>query len=279
MKRHFYLIPCLILSQSIFALENPSDITLEYIAELALQIQSTQPEPTESLQDSESSPSPSQEQTDPIPFVLEPLHRTILSAQISSPVKRIYKRMGESFQEGDILVKLDDVIYKANLQKTISALNRAKVALVAKTNLFKGQVASRFDIVDAQAAVSSAESDLSLARNQLDACTILAPYDGKVVAIMIEEHELPQVSQQLLEILDDDSLIAKIHVPTSYLPQLKIGQTLKVNIIETGETFEAKIIRIGSLLDPTSATIKVDAEINNENQLLRPGMTGTTHIL
>jgi membrane fusion protein (multidrug efflux system) len=219
--------------------------------------------------------------------ILAPYRKTILSAQISTPVlssqvsapvKAIYKRMGESFKKGDILMIIDDTVYLANLEKARAVLDRGKTVLNARQSLFKDSIASFVDLKDAEAAVATAEAELALAENQVEASTIVAPYNGKVVTLNIEEYELPQPGQALMEIEEDDLLLAKVLVPSQYLKYLSIGKIIQVHLKETNTTVSAKIIRIGAVIDPSSSTIAIDAEINNEDGHLKSGMIGTTRI-
>lgn len=286
----------------VISVENPSDVKVEenptpvepqhtrkkLETEIQENIKKLQTEIEESKQSIESqiqkSSTPREEV---LRVILAPYTRTILSAQISTPilssqvsapVQKIFKRMGESFQKGDILIKIDDSVYGANLVKSLVTLDRARVLLQARGSLFDDAIASLIDLKDAQAAVASGEADVSLAQNQFDWSTIVAPYNGRVVTLNIEEYELPQPGQALIEIAEEERLLAKILVPSIYLKNIYIGKILHVNIQETGTTVEAKIIRIGAVIDPSSSTIAVDAEIDNRDGSLIPGMIGTTNI-
>lgn len=224
---------------------------------------------------------------DVLHVILAPYRKTILSAQISTPVlssqvsapvTAIYKRMGESFKKGEILMIIDDTVYLANLEKARAVLDRGKTVLSARQSLFKDNIASYVDLKDAEAAVASAAAELALAENQVEASTIIAPYNGKVVNLNIEEFELPQPGQALMEIEEDDLLLAKVLVPSIYINSLQIGKIIDVHVKETNTIIPAKIIRIGAVIDPSSSTIAIDAEINNEEGLLKSGMIGTTNL-
>lgn len=219
--------------------------------------------------------------------ILAPYQKTVLSAQISTPilssqvsapVTNIYFRMGESFKKNDILMRLDETVFKANVEKAKAVLRRAQAILSAKTNLYHDKVASYVELKDAEAATATADAEVVLALNQYDAAIIVAPYDGKVISLNIELYELPQPGQALIEILEDDLLLAKILVPSTFLKDIYIGKMLKINIKETETTVDAKIIRIGAVIDPASSTIAVEAEINNHDGTLKAGMIGTTYI-
>lgn len=206
--------------------------------------------------------------------VIDPRRRTQLAAEVPSPVKKISKRLGENFKKDDILIQLEDTIYQSNLLKTKSALEKAQTELEAKQQLFKDNVASKFELKEAESNVATAKADLSIAEKNLSATIIEAPFDGKVVSLDIEEFELPTTGKNLIEIVDDTVLIAKILVPSTMLPKIKVGTDFTIDVKEMGKTFDAKISRIGSVIDPSSGTIRIEADIDNAEGKLVAGMSG-----
>lgn len=206
--------------------------------------------------------------------VIEPVDRTKLSALVQSPVVKINKKMGESFVKGEVLIQLDDRVVKSNLEKALSALDRAKVEYEAKNQLFNENVASLFELKEAESNVATAHADVVIAQRDFDASSIEAPYDGKVVLLNISEYELPKTGSELIEIVKDDILLAKLLVPSSLLKTIKIGKKFKVNLYGEDQPVIAEIKRIGSVIDPSSDTIKIEAVIDNSQGNLRAGMTG-----
>jgi membrane fusion protein, multidrug efflux system len=206
--------------------------------------------------------------------IIDPKHRTVLSAEIQSPVSIIHKHMGDSFKKGDILIQLNDVVYQSNIKKTEAVLERARVEFEAKNQLFNDNVASLFELKEAEANVAIAESELAIAKRDLESTRIEAPYDGNVVTLGIEEHELPQPGTELIEIVYDKVLLAKLLVPTEMLEQLKIGQSFSIDIPDADKTITATIARISSVIDPSSSTFRVEAEIDNSGHQLWAGMKG-----
>jgi len=220
-------------------------------------------------------------------IILTPLSRTILSSQISTPilssqvsapVTKIYKRMGESFKKGDPLIEVDRTVFSANLKKSKAILLRAYTVLGARQKLYDDSISSLTELRDAQAAVAIAKAELALAQNQYDWALIKAPYDGKVVAVLVEEFELPQPGQALVEVIEDQKIIARALAPAALFQKLSIGKIIHVHIPAIDKTVDAKIIRIGAVIEPSSETIAFDAEIDNSEHLLLPGMTGFTKI-
>lgn len=208
---------------------------------------------------------------------IEPRHRTSLSAEVVSQVVKINRKMGQTFKKGDLLIKLNDIIFLSNLKKAESLLEKAKVELDAKKQLYKDNVASLFELKEGESNVATAQADLSLAKKNLDSTSIFAPYDGKVVSVDIEEYETPQIGKVLIEIVDDNVLIGRFLVPSSFLPKLSKGMPFQIQIKETGEKIPVKITRIGSVIDPSSGTVKIETDIDNADHKLQAGMTGRAH--
>ncbi|MBB63804.1 MAG: hypothetical protein CMO81_01945 [Waddliaceae bacterium] len=217
-------------------------------------------------------------QMDSYRVVLAPKHQTVLSSSVTTRVKETPKKMGENFVEGDLLVRLDDLIFRANVKKAQAVQERAQTELSAKEELFKDNVASFFELKDAMATLAVAEADLAVAQQELEGCSLLAPYTGKIVQLYVDDHEMVQPGQALVEIVDDSLLIARLLIPSLQLPKLKIAKVLNIHIRETGETIQARITQIGSVIDPASSMVKVDAEIDNSKGNLRAGMIGTTRL-
>lgn len=207
--------------------------------------------------------------------IIDPKYSTKLSAEVATPVKKIYKRFGESFSKGDVLIQLDDRVYQSNLKKAQAVLSRARTEYDGKKQLFHDNVASLFELKEAEANVAIAEADLAKAEKDLDSTTIKAPYDGKVVDLKIEEYELPKVGDDLIDVLYDKVLLAKVLIPSTLLPKIHPGDPFRIRVNETDKTITAKIQRIGAVIDPSSSTIQIEGEINNEDEKLKPGMTGS----
>jgi len=232
----------------------------------------------------ETSNSTAPGQTTPIPLdrknvsyrvVLDPRHRTQLTPQVKTAVSKIYKRMGESFKEGDVLIQMEDAIFKANITKAQAIYEKAKTQLEAKKQLYHDNVASIFEIKEGEADLATAQAELVNAQKNLDATKVIAPYNGKVVDVSLEEHELPQNDKSAIEVVDDEVLLAKFLVPSMLVEKIKIGDPVRITVKETGETITAKVARIGSVIDPSSSTLKIEAEVDNKEGKLKTGMSGT----
>lgn len=210
--------------------------------------------------------------------VLEPLRRTALSAEITSTVTTIPKRMGEMFKKNEILMTLDDQVYKSNHLKMLAILERAKAELSAQKRLYANRSASLLELREAEAKLAAAQADLTQATKELKACTLLAPYAGEVQDVHVEEFERVEPGKPLIEIQDSQTLVAKLLVPSRVGLSIKVGQKLKIFIPEVQANYTAVVTHVAPGIDPSSSLIKIDSEIDNTNRSLRSGMIGALEI-
>jgi RND family efflux transporter MFP subunit len=223
-------------------------------------------------------------QTNGFSIVLDPLYRTMLSAEVISPVKRILHRMGDSVQQGDLLIELDDRIFQAAYEKALAVVEKTKTELLAQSELFQDGLASLFEFKEAEANFASAESDFASASHALNCTRIRSPYDGKVVALFVEEDELPanniqrNENREMIVLLYDRVLMGKMLIPSKLLPKVHLDDEISIQVRETGETITAIIRHISPVIDPTSATLKIEAEVSNHQGKLLAGMTGLAYL-
>ena len=182
--------------------------------------------------------------------------------------------MGQAFKKGDVLMRLDDTVYRDNERKAAAKLAEAAAKKRAAEVLFKDNVASISELKEAQAKDAEARSDLTMAQRELDDCTLIAPYHGKVQDVFVELFERVEPGKKLMAILDDSVLLARFLAPSNQLPNVKQGMDINVHVQETGQVYKGVIRKIAPGIDPASSLFKVEAQIDNKKGELHPGMIG-----
>lgn len=206
--------------------------------------------------------------------IFKGLDRATISSKITTTVLKIPFKMGQKFKKGDLLILLDDTVYVGFKSKAEGNLSKAIAELAAKRQLYQENIASLFEIKTAEANFAIAKSDLISSQYMIDASHILAPYDGKVVAVFVEEYELIQEGKPLIEIVNDTQLIGQVLADVKILQLVHLNQVIPIFVQELNETVEGKVFRIDAVIDPASSTFKIDILVDNKMDRLRPGMIG-----
>ncbi len=143
------------------------------------------------------------------------------------------------------------------------------------------------ELVEATAAkeLSKARRDAAVARgklelstDELNACTLQAPFNGRVARVLANAHEQVERGKPVIEVVDDGVLTARFLLPSALFRAVRLGQELHLTITETGETVPMQITHIAAVLDPASVTFEVHASVANAAGNLRAGMNGTLRL-
>jgi RND family efflux transporter MFP subunit len=220
--------------------------------------------------------------------VLFPFRAAILSSMVETAVLSHRFKEGERFNAGDMLVNLNDDTFKERLIKAKSACIESKVGLAfAEKNLsrtkdlHKRGLQGLQDVERCELEVDIANSkqmfqdaNLKLAEQDLASCHIASPFSGRLVKKLLQEHEFVKVGQSLLQIIDDNQLLAVMHLPSSERNLVKIGESQRVQVDETGTTHTGTVYEIGGEIDYGSRTFEIKLLIDNRDGALSAGMSG-----
>jgi len=103
---------------------------------------------------------------------------------------------------------------------------------------------------------------------------ILAPFDGVLNDLMVEEGELIERGMRVADIVDDSGFKVAATAAQQVVQQIKPGQSVVARLI-TGEELPGKITYLSSIADPTTRSFVVEAEVENSNQTLAAGVSAT----
>lgn len=210
----------------------------------------------------------------PVFVNLVPRERAVLSAEVMSTVTRIHKELGEIFKAGEPLIELDSTVYAANRDKARAQVETARAQLESKQSLLVDGGVSTVEVEAARLNLATARANLILAQKEVDDCTLKAPYDGRVVRVLVNRYETVQPGQKLIEIVNDRVLRAQFLVPSAALKQIAKGASVSITVPEAELKVRGAITHIGAVVDPASSRVKVFAEIANPGRTIRAGMRG-----
>jgi membrane fusion protein, multidrug efflux system len=207
--------------------------------------------------------------------VIRPWHEVKIAVELAAKVKSLPLRVGDSFAKDAILLEFDCARFHADLRALKAT--EAEHAALHRTNVtlrqHRAAGSNEVEISRARLAKATAEAEsLSLRISQ---CKITAPFAGRIAERMTDLHELPQVSQPLLRIVNDGELEIALIVPTHWLRWLKVDTAFDFTLDDTGANGKATVTRLGAAVDPVSQTVEIFAKLQGATGHVLPGMSGT----
>ncbi|MDH3627738.1 MAG: efflux RND transporter periplasmic adaptor subunit [Acidobacteriota bacterium] len=179
---------------------------------------------------------------------------------------------GDSVKENQILLRLQDDEQRSQLAKVRSQLAKAQREYTNQERLYKQDLISEDAYTNATYEMEQLEISLADAERELSYTEVRAPIRGTVTSRMINLGDQVQIGQELFEIVDFNSMVARIFVPEKHLPRLSRGQDSRMTA-QAGarQAYTGRVTRISPVVDPKSGTIKVTIGVGNQAGL-RPGM-------
>lgn len=196
-----------------------------------------------------------------------------LFPEATGVVLEVTFRPGTQVAAGQPLVHLDDAEQQVAVDRARIALDAAKVTLERSEQLAQSNNITTVALNDARTAVQGAEIDLRGAELELARRTLVAPFAGTIGLTDVTVGDLVN-SQKAIATLDDMSTVTvAFEVPERASGRVTVGQELSATTAAlVGQTFTGHVGAVDSRVDPVARTLKVEASLPNEANVLKPGM-------
>jgi len=193
-------------------------------------------------------------------------------------VDKIYVEVGDRVQKGQKLFLMDRTQYYASkIQLSNLEKDLARMDTLLKVGSIKEQT---YDQTKAQYEVMKTNVDFMEENTQLE-----APFSGIITGKYLEDGELysgaPTASGKaaVVTLMQINPVKVIVSISEQYYPLIKNGMKARVTAdVYPDKEFEGRIFRVYPTIDAMSRTFRVEVEIPNNNQILRPGMFARVYI-
>ncbi len=234
---------------------------------------------------------------------VKPRTQSVLFAQVSGQINYVSKqfRAGGFFEQGDILIRLDDRDHRAevkiaqaslmsakqNLQEEDARVKQAKAdwKRLGNGNAPNALVLRQPQFEAAKAQVLSAEAQLDKVKLSLERTNIIAPYAGRILKKNVDIGQVISSNSQLADIFAVDYVEIRLPIKNKDLPLMKLPEeyrnaheqseintlsdeasSLISNVVISSDlmgeqVWQGKIVRTESAIDAMSQQLYVVAQI------------------
>ena len=179
---------------------------------------------------------------------------------------------GHRVRRGQTLLRLQDEEQRSALAKTKSQLEKAAREYERQKRLWDQELISEEAFNNATYELEQLEISLADAERELSYTEVRAPISGTITVRHVNLGDHVQIGEQLFDIVDFESMVARVFVPEKNLGELRVGLPARIEAQASNDSaFNGKIKRIAPVVDPRSGTVKVTVDVGNQRGL-RPGM-------
>jgi membrane fusion protein (multidrug efflux system) len=194
-----------------------------------------------------------------------------LSVEVAGIVKDILFNSNERVKAGQLLLQLDDEVQKADLvaEKAQAALDQQNYKRAVE--LQKRQVGPESNVQQTEAAATASTAQVKKLQAVLDQKLLRAPFMGTIGIPQINPGQYLSPGDVVATLQNLDTMRADFTIPEQQLPDLKMGQKVRLGLTDEELKFEGKITGIDPKVDSATRLVSVRALIANQNGELTPG--------
>ncbi len=197
----------------------------------------------------------------------------LVRPEVAGRVANIAFREGERVTKGQALIRLDDSVQKADLDRARANLTLSRTKHERAIDLRNKGFLSGQALDESVNNLKVAEADAELMTARVNKMTILAPFSGTIGLRQASVGDYVKEGQDIVNLESIDTLKVDFRLPELALSQLKDGQTLQIVLDAIPDkTYEGKVFAINPLIDANGRSIVIRAQVPNRDGRLRPGM-------
>ena len=219
-----------------------------------------------------------------------------ISPKVGGFLTKIYVKEGQSVSAGQVLFEIDNVTYQAQVRQAQASVNTAQASVnTAKLTyenskkLFDNKVIGDFELQtslntleQAKAGLAQAQAALASANENLSFCYVKSPATGvvgtlpyKVGTLVSAQHVLTTVSNNSsMEVyfsMNEKDVLAMSKTGNGFdkMPAVKLQ-------LADGSVYanEGKVAKMSGVIDQATGTVQVIAVFPNPDKLLKSGGSG-----
>lgn len=224
-----------------------------------------------------------------LPGTLRANQQVTLHAKVAGYLKSISVDVGDTVKAGQLLAELElpELVaerarHEAELKIAQAESQRVKSARAKAPDLITPQAA---DTAEARLAMAQA----ALAQNEtlLRYSKIAAPFAGTVTARYVDTGAFVPAATAgtnpaaaaIVTVMDYSTVRARVAVPEVEAARVQVGQPVILTTDSLpGKTFRGKVSRSSGALEEATRSLTVEADLENNDLALRPGMYASIRI-
>jgi RND family efflux transporter MFP subunit len=239
------------------------------------------------------------------PLVVE--HQVDVTAQRDGIVRKISVDTGTRVGASTVLARLDDRQLEANLEaaraktRSIAAdlKNWQAEAEVLQADYIRAQrlhaekliadeqlqhakykaESDQWDILRVTEQLNTAKQEEHSLELEVEKTRVMAPFGGLVARRYVREGQSVAKGDRLFWVTEEGPLRVRFTLPERFISRVKRGQLMPLTVPDlAAEKHAVKVVAMSPVVDPSSGTIEVLAELVGARGELRPGMTVAVHV-
>ena len=210
----------------------------------------------------------------PIPGLILPLYDVEAGTAATGIVSEVLVKEGDTVQQGQPLVRLNDEVEKLELERSAKILEKARFDHEAAEKLLADKIGTREDALKKRIEHDLAVLQQKAAQLRLDQRTIRSPIQGIVVKRDKEPGEAVLLHETVAQIVHIRQVNAQFFLEPAQAQMLQPGQMMRFSVPLMGKPGQivGKLDFIDPRMDAESGLYRIKLLVDNVKLHLKAGM-------
>ncbi len=202
----------------------------------------------------------------------------VASSETGGRITYLNAQEGQSVKKGQLIAKVDMQTIENQIQEINTDMDLAKDTYNRQKRLWEQNIGSEMQYIQAKNAVTQIEKKLETMNNKLSKANVYAPLSGAIDMVALKEGEMAGPGQPIVQILNTYKVKIVANLPETYLGKIKKGDKVEVYFPALDIAKIAKISLMGRTIDPANRTFKIEINLSNGDQKLKPNLLATVKV-
>ena len=205
----------------------------------------------------------------------------VLALQLApGVVTAVLVNVGDHVRKGQVLFTTDASATETQIATLKTQLNLATTVFEKQDRLWKENIGSEVQYLQAKTNKEAAESQLQQLQNAIELTKCKSPIDGVVDEIRVKIGDMAAPSQAMpgVRVVNNSNLVIKAKLSDAQIGLLEVGNLVQVNFPDINKTIESRVTFVGQVVDKQTRTFNVEVKLDNSSSIYKSNMIAKLQI-
>lgn len=203
----------------------------------------------------------------------------IISPEYAGILKEVNVVEGQHVKKGQVLARIDDGGLSQQLAQANIQLALAETTFERQERLWNQKIGSEMQYLQAKSTFQAQQQAIDQIKQQLAKTIVTAPFNGTIDDIMTHQGSVVYPGQsQLMRIINLTNMYIETDVPENHITTVIKNKKVVIEFPVLGKIINGKIRQAGSFINPTNRTFKIEVDVPNKDNTIKPNLTAKLRI-
>lgn len=201
-----------------------------------------------------------------------------IKPEMGGTITQIYVNEGQQVSKGQVLMQLDASSFNTSIDELKTRLELATTAFERQDRLWKQQIGSEMQYLQAKNQQESLEKSIKSLQVQAQKMKITAPFNGVIDYIFPKVGELASPQYPIIRLVNLQSLYLEADVTESHLMDVRKGTPVQIIFSSIHKELESKITTVGNFINPENRSFKIRIDLPASEKTVKPNLFANINI-